>query len=351
MDLLTATAADLLAAPDALWETALVGGASDRLLTLRRLAGRWHPDHCTDPAADEVFARIQAERRRVVGAARTVAGDRRATEARPVFESTMADNGKRWTMPYVATYGDELGTVYIGRRTLLEVMPLDLADLADRSVAQTTRWTFASSAMEEQMLPCLPEVATLHRTADSILVVRPRNPDLVRLADVMAHVGVVPIEHVAWIGSGLWNLACYLEFAGRAHPVIDATTIWIDVAKHRVVLLGAWGCAGAIGERWVALPSRSLADVTPAWRADPVQRSALGHIQIRRLLRELLGDVAGMGPAPAHTPISLITFARNPAAGAAAEQYRSWQQVVQATFGKPRFVAWNLPTNLIYPEN
>ena len=31
MDLLTATAADLLAAPDALWEAALVGGASDKL--------------------------------------------------------------------------------------------------------------------------------------------------------------------------------------------------------------------------------------------------------------------------------------------------------------------------------
>jgi hypothetical protein len=339
MDLLTASANELLTAPPALWEAALTGDATDRLLTLRRLAGRWHPDHCTDPAATDVFARIQTERRRVTGGATAV------------FESTMAGDGKRWSMPYVGTYGDELGTTYIGRRTLLEVMPLDLADLADRAVTQTVRWNFASPAMEEQMRPCLPEVATLHRTADAMLVVRPRHPDLLRLADVMVHVGVVPAEHVAWIGSGLWNLACYLEYAGRAHPVIEATTVWIDVARHRVVLLGGWACAGAIGERWAALPSRSLVDVTPAWQRDPVQRSALGHIQIRRLLRELLGDVTAMGRAPAHAPEPLITFARNPAAGTAVEQYRSWQQALQATFGKPRFVAWDLPTHLIYPEN
>ncbi|GLQ98215.1 hypothetical protein [Dyella mobilis] len=351
MDLFNATAADLLAASDSLWETALPAAASDRLMTLRRLAGRWHPDHCADPDAGAVFARIQLQRRHVAGDTRTLAADRRATEAHPVFASTMAADGRRWTMPYVASYADELGTVYIGRRTLLEVVSPDLADLAARNAAQTAHWRFVSSDMERQIRPCLPAAATVHRTADAVLVVRSRDPDLIRLADVVAHVGTVPPAHVAWIGSGLWNLACYLEYAQRAHPVIDASTVWIDTARHRVALLGGWAYAGALGERWAALPASALADVTPVWRSDPVQRSALGHIKIRRLLRELLGDVTGMGPVPACAPAPLAAFARSPAAGTAVEQYRSWQKAIEAAFGPRRFSAWNLPPTLIYPEN
>jgi hypothetical protein len=351
MDLLTASAADLLAASDALWDEGLIAAASDRLVTLRRLAGRWHPDHCADPDAGAVFSRIQWQRRRLGGASRVLASDRRATEAHPVFESTMAVDGRHWTMRYLATYADELGAVYIGQRTLLEVFPLDLADLAERSAAQSARWMFVSSDMESQIRPCLPAPATLHRTADSVLVVRSRDPELVRLADVMAHVGTVPPEHVAWIGSGLWNVACYLEYAQRAHPVIDASTVWIDVGRHRVSLLGGWAYAGAIGERWAALPANAFADVTPVWRTDPVQRSALGHIKIRRLLRELLGDVTGMGPVRPSAPAPLVAFARGPAAGTAVDQYRSWKKAVEATFGPSRFSAWDLPTNVIYPEN
>jgi hypothetical protein len=351
MDLLAASATDLLAAPDSLWEAALGAVASDRLVTLRRLAGRWHPDHCAEPEAAAVFARIQFQRRRVIGTARVLAPDRRATEAHPVFESTMAADGRRWTMPYLAAYADELGTVYIGHRTLLEVIPLDLADLAEHGAAQTARWTFVSNEMEKQMRPCLPAPATVHRTPESVLVVRPRDPGLVRLADVVAHIVTIPPEHVAWIGSGLWNLACYLEYAHRAHPVIDASTVWIDTTRHRVSLLGGWAYAGAIGERWMALPASALADVTPVWRADPVQRSALGHIKIRRLLRELLGDITGMGPVTTSAIAPLVAFARSPAAGTAVDQYRSWKKAVEATFGPSRFSAWDLPTNLIYPEN
>lgn len=351
MDLFTASAADLLTATDAHWEAALAAAAADRLLTLRRLAGRWHPDHCTDPDADAVFARIQSERRRVVGGPRILAPDRRATEANPVFESGMGEDGRRWTMPYVATYANETGAVYVGHRTLLETFSPDFADLAERCAAQTAHWTFASRDMEDQMRPCLPAVAKVHRTAEMALVVRPRDPDMVRLADVMAHVGRVLPQHVAWIGGGLWNLACYLECVQRAHPVIDASTVWIDTARHRVALLGGWAYAGAVGERWAALPASALADVTPAWRADPVQRSALGHIQIRRLLRELLGDTTGMGPAPASAPAPLVTFARSPAAGTAIEQFRSWKEAGEAAFGPPRFSAWDIPATLIYPEN
>ncbi|HEX7816512.1 hypothetical protein [Dyella sp.] len=351
MDLLTASAADLLAATDAQWEAALGVALTERLTLLRRLSGRWHPDHCIDSQAAAVFARIQRQRRRVSGGSRMLAPDRRATEARPVFESTATADGRRWTMPYLATYASELGAVYIGQRSLLEVVPLNMADLAERSVAQTSRWTFASAGMEEQIRPCLPAPATVHRTADAVLVVRPRDPALVRLADVMAHVGTVPPEHVAWIGSGLWNLACYLEYAQRAHPAIDASTVWIDTVRHRVALLGGWAYAGRIDERWAALPGNTLADVTPAWRGDPVQRSALGHIRIRRLLRALLGDATGMGPITARAPAAWVTFARSPAAGSAIDQYRSWKKVVETTFGPPRFATWDLSTSTIYPEN
>lgn len=360
MDLLTAPASALLAASDAVWVAGLGPTRAARRLTVRRLAQRWHPDHCAAPEAGAVFARLQEIRRRAA------TDDRAAPRgaARSVFESGPSPEGKRWTMPYAVKETTELGTLYIGRATILEAMDLGNADLAERAAAQTARFSFASKDMEAQMVPCLPRPATVHRTATAVLVVRPRDPNLVRLADLTAHgtrtasagggagTPLLPPEHVAWIGSGLWNLACYLEHTNRAHPAINASTVWVDTARHRVALLGGWSYAGTVGEKWVALPAAALADAPPAWRDTPVHRTALGAIQIRRLLRDLLGDPAGMGPLPSGVPAPLAVFARAPAAGSAREQYRSWKETLVAAFGPPKFVPWTLPstTNLYTTE-
>jgi hypothetical protein len=338
MDLMTATAAQLLAASPGDWRRGLGASAAAMRQLVRRLAQRWHPDHSPDPQAAEVFARLQEERRRWTQA------------AAPKEKVWTTAAGQAWALRYLLGFDQEWGPAYIGRRVWVETFAPDNADLALRAQAPDRLWTFASDAMRTQIFPCLPVAATLHRMEDQVVLVHPRDPGLIRLTDLMTHLGSVPPVHVAWIGSGLWNLACYLEFANLGHQAIQADTIWVDPALHRVALLGGWAYAGRLGERWAALPAHTLRWAPSAIRSAAVQSAALDHELIRALLRTLLGDPQGQN-FPSDVPSALAAFARLPAGGTAVTQYAAWKQACVASFGKPTFVKLDLLPSLIYPEN
>lgn len=338
MDLMTATAPQLLAASSADWRRGLGASAAAMRQLVRRLAQRWHPDHNADPQAADVFARLQQERRQWTQA------------ATPKEKTWTTPEGARWSLRYLATFDQELGPAYIGRRLWVETYALAHADLAARALQAPQGWRFATPAMRDQILPCLPQAATDHRMVDQVVVVHPRDPGLIRLTDLMTHMGSVPPVHVAWIGSGLWNLACYLEFAGLGHQAIHPDTVWVDPSQHRVALLGGWAYAGRLGERWRALPGQTLRWTPSQVRARTCQSATLDHELIRAVLRTLLGDPQGLA-FPPDIPLPLADFARLPASGTAVQQYAAWKQACVASFGKPKFVKLDLSSTLIYPEN
>ena len=333
-----ANASELLAATPTEWRTSLGKTVEAMRLTFRRLAHRWHPDHNADPQAGEVFARLQAARLAWKEA------------ARPKVQTFSTDRGTRLEMRYATAYAHELGDTYIGMRTVLNAYSLSEADLAARAARADQLWRFANDAMRAQIRPLLPHAVTVHTTLDRVVHVSSRDPALIRLADLMAHLGRLDPQHVAWIGSGLWNLACYLEYSQIGHQAIGMDTVWVDPANHRVALLGGWAYAGRLGERWAALPGRTLGLASSAMLKRKVQDATLDHTLIRALLRELLGDASGMHKAVS-TPDALAAFTRQPAGGTAVAQYTAWKQALVRSFGPPKFVEMALPPSHVYQEN
>jgi hypothetical protein len=338
MDLMSANAFALLAATPSDWRHGLGKDSKAMMLSFRRLAHRWHPDHCADPKAAEVFARLQKARQEwgQIGKSKV-----------QIFRT---DRGTRLEMKYSHAFTDELGETYIGHRTLLTAYLKNLKDLADMAAVAPHLWSFSTPSMREQIAPLLPQAVTVHLTPDRVIHVSARDPALIRLADLMAHLGQLDPKHVAWIGSGLWNLACYFEHIGLAHQAISIDNLWLDPAAHRVALLGGWAYAGGVNQRWVALPGRSQRLASQSMLDRKVHTVALDHVLIRALLRELLGDASGMR-APTDVPPAMAAFARLPASGSAVAQYAAWKQALVTSFGKPQFVELALPPSLIYPEN
>lgn len=338
MNLMTANASDLIAASAEDWRRGMGKTVEAMTMNFRRLAKRWHPDRCVDPRSGEVFARLQAARR-----AWKTASDPKIQ----VFHTT---RGTRLEMRHVKVFPHELGETYIGHHTLMTAHPLDVADLAARASQAPTLWSFRTAAMRAQIAPSLPHAVTVHTTPDRVVHVSSRDPALIRLADLTANLGRLDPHHVAWIGSGLWNLACYLEHINVVHQAINQENVWVDPVNHRVAILGGWAYAGIIGSPWTALPGSTLHWTPQAMRDQKVHLAALDHILIRALLRELLGDPSGM-LGSSNTPKALTTFARLPVSGSAVAQYAAWKQALETSFGKPRFVELNIPPSLIYPEN
>lgn len=92
--------------------------------------------------------------------------------------------------------------------------------LFERFIRQAGGLEYASAEMCIALAPLLPNIAGQVWGPEGGLVVIRRPGGFVRLADLFEFYRLrnpsfpVPAEHVAWILSGLLNLACYLAYRG-----------------------------------------------------------------------------------------------------------------------------------------
>jgi hypothetical protein len=337
MDLLTVTAEVLLALPPEQVMRSFGRGPAGET-QWRRVLHRWHPDRNPDPQASPVFAHLQAARQAW------------RTRGQPHQVNWSTTDGRRLEFRYLRVTPTAVGAAYQGRAWLADTVALDQADLVAPAQARLRAWRFASPAMASQMKPALPDPARCYTTPTATVLVRPRPPGLIRLTEVRAHFGgALDPRHVAWIGSALWNFACYLQYAQVAHHDLTLDSVWIHPEDHRIAVLDPWLYAADVGAPLRALPARSL-ELLP--RAYIEQRMATGDADpwlIRALLRELLGDPTGMR-WPTDVPTPMAAFVRLPAIGSAVAQYAAWKQALVASFGSPRYTRLDLAVTDIDPE-
>lgn len=209
-------------------------------------------------------------------------------------------------------------------------------------------WPFANDAMKTQCLTgpdaFLPEV-TLNLAEDNTSLHRVRHvKDAVPLDKLVAHEGgSLPPEHVAWVVSGLFNIACYFDYAGIVHLGMIPEAVFVDPITHRVSLPGGWGHAiskSIVNTITFPVP-RWVVDVLPRkYRGGRIVSRSMNCEQVRALGRWLLGDVSGTTLVrSSDTKIKpIIQFLLAPSKGRAVEQYREWKQVTETVFGSHRFV-------------
>lgn len=332
MNLLTATAEAVLSAPP----ESLVPHWPATASTARSLLHHWHPDRNADPNATAVFAHLQVVRR--------------AWKARQrPLERVWTTSQGTFALRYLRQRPTAVGATWYGHAVLVDEVAAEAADLIAPAQALLKGLSFGTPAMAAQFRPMLPSPAR-HLTGSVHLLVRPRPPGMVRLAELLAHLGgALPPRHVAWIGSALWNLACYLEYAGVVHHDLSVETVWVHPEDHRIAVLDPWLYARPIGAALVAFPARTQRLAPQAYLDKRLSHFAMDHHLIRALLRELLGDATGMALDPS-VPVPLATFVRLPASGTAQHQYAAWKAVLLASFGKPAFVPLAITPATLDPE-
>lgn len=336
------TALDLLSKrrPEDLFPGNLAG-AKARYLSL---VERWHPDRGGDGA---VMAHVNALYGEAVR--RIEAG----TWAGPGVARFEARTGERWELRYLASRPFDLGRTYVGHTHLTYVVDPEHGALFGNADAFTGVFSYATDRMRDEVARLLPRGVQIVRLADGRQLMRvPKAPDLLSLRDVLDHLGgSMDPRHVAWIGSGLHSLACYLRWAGLVHMDVSPDNVFVSPPDHRVALLGGFWFTTKEGRRITCLPVRTH-ELLP-WPVRTSKRAtfAIDLEAIRATARELLGDGGGgaVEAAGRHAPREeLVRWLRLPATGEPVDVYRGWHAVLERTFGKRRFVELKLEAADLY---
>ena len=312
--------------------------AGARQALYRKLVQRWHPDRNREPRAAEVFMRIQSLQPTLL------------PKSRPVPSVDLPDHrGRVFRYQPLASEPFVLGRYHRAGSSLAYQVGPRHDGLFNRARDLLSGLPFATPAMRASLSPLLPSVVGAPWGEQGGLLVIRHPKDAIRLRDLHAHAGHLDPRHVAWILSGLFNLACYLEHAKIVHHDISLDTVWVRPDVHEVLLLGGWFFAYPVGEAITALPAHAAALASPRYLSARKASHGLPIELIRAVGRELLGDRSGQR-LPTTLPAPLRAFLTDPAGANAVDDYKAWKRALEASFGPPTFVPMPFSASEIYKE-
>jgi hypothetical protein len=294
----------------------------------RTLSRQWHPDFGGDATVFAHIAKLWKEAEAKLSAGRWNGSTLSHFQSR---------SGETWSRQSRAgapfSHGHSLlcddSVIYIADAT---TDPTLLTNF------HTLNFTYASNRMREEFERYLPKSSTTWLHDGSFYVEVAKTPDLLRLRDVVTHLGPLDPRHTAWIVSSLLNLCCYLAFADLVHGDISPDTYFISPKHHSGALLGGWWYTTARGKPLTLLPRRTVS-VLPFKSA--VTKLASSQIDLE-LVRLTAREMSGPMPEPMRTWLS------EPGSGGAVEQYGQWGKVLEQTFGKRRFTPMVLDADVVY---
>ncbi|MFL5381490.1 MAG: molecular chaperone DnaJ [Longimicrobiaceae bacterium] len=340
------TAAALLAIPAHRPEKLFSGDEEADRKLYRRLAFDFHPDrHPENAEAFKRLGELKKERDRQI--------EENAWCGAGVHELVLR-NGKRLAIRYLRRHAFELGTLLISPRSVTWLVREEHGALYAAAARTIGDFRYANGAMRKEMERFLPRVELKAETTTGFVLVIARRPDLVRLRDVLDHLGGrMDPRHVAWILSTLHHLGAYLQWAGLTHNAIDLDSYFISPQRHSGVLLGGWWYARRAGETMTHLPGPSVnvwKTILPSHAAAKKQAThKLDRELIRLVGRSLLGDAGGTRLLrDAAVPAGLARWVTTPGADDGIEDYANWARARDAAFGPRRFVVMDLTPQAIY---
>lgn len=284
-----------------------------------KLLKRWHPDVNADPKARQVFDKLMTWRSVLKGA-----------PSEPLEFPTL------W------------GTRRVEEQTWSAVFSAE-PDLADVFADNLRRVHFADTKMAEEMKRAIPRKMRRDIEGAGIpSIILPRGGQAV-LADWVSVHGAPEPEHLAWIGSGLLNIAAWAQWANCVLPGLSVETVSIDPVKHQVSLPFGWEMAAFDGERPVVV-SDAVLGLFPSLAAPgrPVPE-ALTLELVKQTLRDLAGDSSGQDLARS-LPSGMVSWIQAPSRGKVVEAYRGWLEALTMDFGPRRFVKWAKTVQDVYPD-
>ena len=311
----------------------------------KAMAAQWHPDVCSHPQAAMVFAHIVSLRDAALSGHTPKASQGLAREIH-------LSSGRRLATRPFSVQSTDTGETWVGGRTVSFVFKPDCADLALLARQSWSGLRWADGRMKDAFVSLAPATVPVLdgelRDGGHVLAIR-RAPGYVALPDLLRALGgaMEPV-HVAWLGSGLFNLVTWIQWMGLAHGGIAPESIFVDPTTHAVALLGGWEYATPLGQRPVALPGTTLAAIPGLEVAGATVDKTTDSLLVREVLRLALGDPARLCPRVPDLPEPVAQAIAQPPRSTGLEEYKAWIAVLEEGWGPRRFRVLDIDATRIY---
>lgn len=206
---------------------------------------------------------------------------------------------------------------------------------------------YPNKDFETEFSKYLPKPSQFIQTSDHYIVIVPKTIEVVPLSGIKAlyPAGLDP-KHVAWIMSSLHNLLCYLEYTGLTHLAINLDTYFISPEHHTGLLLGGWEYSTIAGQEITYVPKDTYNLLGGELRKDKTARIELSGKLIKVIGRQLMGDFMSKKNHPELTP--MIDWLLAMTSQSPQEQFKCWDKVLKDTFGKRKFIKFEVDNNELY---
>jgi hypothetical protein len=227
----------------------------------------------------------------------------------------------------------------------------DNKDLIDNFIKHINSFKYIDDSMKKEFQRYMPKLKSKIQTNDFTYLIIEKTEDVISLKDVLEYYkGKLNPKDVAWIISSLSNLACYLKFTNKVHCNLDLNSCFVSPKYHSICILGGWWYTTNHGDKFHALPSRSI-DYGNHYLLDTkLSDYSLDLDMIKITAKELLGDISGSKLLMDKTiPKSLVQWLKTSSSNKPVDEYKNWSsKVLKDSFGERKFHEMNLTSKMIY---
>lgn len=314
------------------------------------LLKKWHPDVNKHPAASDVSSKITILYDNAV--LKIKSGDWIYSDR---IEFQCADSLIR-RAKYEVKRKFDFGELYYGGHLATYVYDKSHISVADAALRSLKTLSYDKGKDWEQYHKSLfPVVQHDFMTSDGRRVlVQKKDDGVYRLDDVLSVYGtLMPPEHVAWIMSRLYGIACFFEVSGSSFNAINPQTVFVSPKDHKLFLLDGWEFRTGYGEKVSRIPNFNYHFGSCRLRTKKQSNDASHDLaSVRAVGRYLLGDSDGMSLVNSKlVPAPMARFLCGSGRKTAVEEFSEWKSnILPKSFGEPKFVKMNIGDKEVFEK-
>ena len=262
--------------------------------------------------------------------------------------------GRSFTLKYRRRLDAGIGRAYSGQTRVLYLLDESYADLG-KDTFLLMRENRANAGPTDHLKEVngwiLPDPINEPRGDAALMLTK--DEDIHPLRAVLEAYPKIDAASAAWMIGRLMHILCFLEWRGIVHGDLSVDSLFVNLKNHSLHLYGGWWFSRKKGQRFAALPNRSIRLCPSDIMKEKLADKRLDFELARHTACEILG-----APSPTELrmrkdlPAALVQFLVSPfAAPTATELYNQWEKARDASFAKREFVIFNHDPKVIYQEN
>lgn len=264
---------------------------------------------------------------------------------------------KTYDIEYRTECEFKLGKMYITPRSVVFVTRKEYESYHNNFVTKTQRYPKPDRTIWEKVQYMVPNVVRHFKdvSGDFVIIVKKPCEEMYSLREIVEfYGGKLNPEYVSSILSRLYYFNCYMDLSNMTHNALIIDNLFFAPGKYveegdsftvndmRIVgVYGGWFFTTFNGEKLKGMPKEVYELLTETSKFRQLSDFKADNAAIRRIARELLGDVTGKNlegvPTALAEWVNRKDFEQN-----AYEEFKRWKSVIIKSFGAHRFVRMDI---------